>query len=708
VTELMEPLLEELIATGVISDADKARRRLRLGYPPWFVLGDMDAKEASDVLSWAARSLPVLEAPQTGESPHEADWAKGDRRLRELLVDPGHVSEEDLSLALEEQERSGGQLSEILLAYNVVDAPTLTSVLARELDLPVLQAWEEPKPLLPASQARAWRAVALSEDPREAGESRAPLRVAFSDPSEAALKAVQGHLQRPIQPKLTDEGTLNRLLSETYGEEDAEEAITSLFEREPHLSAYRSKLSSAQLLVGGSLATALVIGSAINVLLAIEAAVSIASIIYILYMVFRFYTSWIGWSSKSSICPSIESLKTLNERELPVYTVLLPVYGEKPSTLRELFSSLSKLDYPRQKLDGLLLVEADDRQTQEAIAAVSKPGWLKVLPIPPTEPRTKPKAMIYGMFYARGELLTVYDAEDQPDPYQLKKAAWAFQHLKDESVACLQAKLNYYNPRQNLLTRWFTLEYSAWFDMFLPGLHEAKAPIPLGGTSNHFRTSVLKEALSWDPYNVTEDADLGLRLARMGKRTVTLDSTTYEEANSRLKNWIRQRSRWIKGYMQTFLVHTRHPIDLYREIGLKSFLIFLATIGGTIFALLLSPVFWAILILWVLAHPGWVPSLFPGPIYYTALASFLLGNFFFAFLGLIAAIGRGQDDLTLYALLVPFYWLLMSIAGYIALFELIVRPYYWQKTEHGLHLEEDIVSTSWPADAEPIPRGLRG
>jgi cellulose synthase/poly-beta-1,6-N-acetylglucosamine synthase-like glycosyltransferase len=460
-------------------------------------------------------------------------------------------------------------------------------------------------------------------------------------------------------------------------------------------------------------------------------AVGVASVLYIFYILFRLYATWVGWRAGSTLCPSAEDLRDLDEHGLPVYTVLLPVYGEKPSTLRELFSSLSKLDYPKQKLDGLLLVEADDTGTQEAIEAVDKPGWLRVvdmpaeisyaplvsqhfgegsdkkvgkpgwlktLMIPPGGPRTKPKAMIYGLLYARGEVLTVYDAEDQPDPCQLKKAVWGFRHLDDDSVACLQAKLNYYNPRQNLLTRWFTLEYSAWFDMFLPGLHEAKAPIPLGGTSNHFRTDVLREALSWDPYNVTEDADLGLRLARMGKKTMMLESTTYEEANSKLKNWIRQRSRWIKGYMQTFLVHTRHPVALYREVGFKSFVGFLATIGGLIFTTLVSPVFWIILLLWMLAQPGWVPELFPGPMYYVALASLLFGNFFFVFLGLVGAVERGYDDLTLHALLSPLYWVLMSLAGYVALFELIARPYHWQKTEHGLHLEG-------PSEERQLPTG---
>jgi cellulose synthase/poly-beta-1,6-N-acetylglucosamine synthase-like glycosyltransferase len=775
-------LLEELNREGRLFDLDKARRRLRLGYPTWLILDDLVKEEVVGVLSRAS-GLSVLGERLTGELL-DADYAgaigirllkarrwvplvngqfaiadpfatlpdesiagshnlciapareidavlgaafpvgeartKDVRRLGRLLVDARQISEETLAFALDEQERSGGRLGEILLAHGAVDAQTLTNFLADKLSLPILQPGEKPEPLLSAYQARIWRAVALSSSSGEITSRRAEVPVAFSDPSPAALEAIQNQLNCLVQPKLTDEETLNRLLAEVYAEQDIEDVTSSLLRHRPHFSAYRNKLSQAQLLLGVVLTlTLLSSGIAVDILFPAVVAVAVATSLYISAIIFRLYASWIGWTHESTLRPSPEDLRNLKERELPVYTVLLPVYGEKPSTLRELFRALSNLSYPRHKLAGLLLVEADDHRTQEAIEVVgkprwlkvvdvppevsnaspeswylgetteqvSRPGWLKTLLVPPGRPRTKPRAMIYGLLYARGKLLTVYDAEDQPDPYQLKKAVWAFKHLNDESIACLQAKLNYYNPRQNLLTRWFTLEYSAWFDMFLPGLHQAKAPIPLGGTSNHFRSDVLQEALSWDPYNVTEDADLGLRLARMGKRTVTLESTTYEEANSGLKNWIRQRSRWIKGYMQTFLVHTRHPVTLYKEIGFRSSLAFLATVGGLIFTVLASPIFWAILILWILTQPGWVPELFPGLIYYMALASLFLGNFFFVFLGLIGAVGRGYDDLTPHALMMPVYWFLMSVAGYLALYELISRPSYWQKTEHGLHLQ---------------------
>jgi cellulose synthase/poly-beta-1,6-N-acetylglucosamine synthase-like glycosyltransferase len=343
------------------------------------------------------------------------------------------------------------------------------------------------------------------------------------------------------------------------------------------------------------------------------------------------------------------------------------------------------MDYPKHKLDGLLLIEADDVHTREAINEVGRPTWARVIEIPAGTPKTKPRAMAFGLRYAKGELVAVYDAEDKPESDQLKKAAWGFAGA-EATVACLQAKLAYYNPRQNLLTRWFALEYDAWFNIFLPGLHAVGAPIPLGGTSNHFRRSCLDDCLGWDPYNVTEDADLGMRFARFGLKTAMLESTTGEEANCQVMNWLRQRSRWTKGYMQTLLVHTRQPATLVRELGLRASLGFVFTIGSTAATALLAPVFWVLLAIWIGATPAWVAALFPGPIYYLAALSLLFGNFLLVLLSLCAAVGRGHDDLAPYALLMPLYWVLMSVAAYMALVELFVRPHHWHKTEHALHL----------------------
>lgn len=255
---------------------------------------------------------------------------------------------------------------------------------------------------------------------------------------------------------------------------------------------------------------------------------------------------------------SREEIESLEDENMPIYTVLIPLYKEA-AIVNLIVESVKGYDYPQDKLDVILLLEEDDKETQDALKGATLPSCVRTLVVPEGQPKTKPRACDYGLEEAGGEYLAIYDAEDRPEPDQLKKAVAAFRGLP-ERVICLQAKLNYYNPHQNWLTKWFTLEYTTWFDLFLPGLNRLKVPIPLGGTSNHFKTSALREVGGWDPFNVAEDCDLGMRLHKAGFRTQVLDSTTWEEANSRLGNWIRQRSRWVKGYIQTHLVHTREEL----------------------------------------------------------------------------------------------------------------------------------------------------
>ncbi|HLX64322.1 MAG TPA: glycosyltransferase [Planctomycetota bacterium] len=261
---------------------------------------------------------------------------------------------------------------------------------------------------------------------------------------------------------------------------------------------------------------------------------------------------------------SRDEINALQDADLPIYTILVPMYKE-PEVAQKIARTVTKLDYPIDKLDVKLLLEEDDAPTRAKIDEVlhTLPPCVQVIiapKIPKGQPRTKPRACNWGLEAARGKYLVIYDAEDQPEPDQLKKAVVVFRKLeaqKKDRVVCLQAKLNYFNVDQNWLTKFFTLEYTTWFDLFLPGLHSFHAAIPLGGTSNHFKTEVLKQIGGWDSFNVTEDCDLGIRLARQGQSTEVLDSTTWEEANSQYGNWVRQRSRWIKGYFQTHLVHTR-------------------------------------------------------------------------------------------------------------------------------------------------------
>ena len=293
---------------------------------------------------------------------------------------------------------------------------------------------------------------------------------------------------------------------------------------------------------------------------------------------------------------SIEiAARALRDDELPVFTVLVPMFRE-PQMLPRLAESLRALDYPLGKLDIKLVLEAEDEETIAVAQTLGLEGVFEVIRVPPSQPQTKPKACNFALRFARGEYLVIYDAEDRPEPDQLRKVVETFRRAPP-NTACLQCRLSYYNASENWLTRMFTLDYALWFDLVLPGLERLGIPIPLGGTSNHFKIDVLRELHAWDPFNVTEDADLGIRLTQKGYRVGVVDSTTFEEASCRAGQWIRQRTRWIKGYMQTFLVHTRRPIRCCAPPGRSGFLGFVFFIGGTVLSGLLNPIFWTLYLL---------------------------------------------------------------------------------------------------------------
>src|SRR2546423_188937 len=321
---------------------------------------------------------------------------------------------------------------------------------------------------------------------------------------------------------------------------------------------------------------------------------------------------------------------TLKNANWPMYTILCPLYREA-QVVPQFVQAMQSLDYPPEKLQILFLTEANDAETRNTIRSLSLPPHFQILVVPDGKPRTKPRACNYGLLHARGRYVVIYDAEDIPDPLQLKKAVLTFANQGPE-IACVQAKLNFYNTGQNLLTRWFTAEYSLWFDLTLPGLQRLGVPLPLGGTSNHFRADMLRLMGAWDAFNVTEDCDLGLRMAYYGFKTAMLNSTTYEEANSRLKNWVRQRSRWIKGYMQTYLVYMRKPQVYLRRGRLGEFLSLQLFVGGKTLVLLVNPFMWMLIVVYVLLHPiALYHTLFPAPVLYMSAACLIFGNFFYTY-----------------------------------------------------------------------------
>jgi cellulose synthase/poly-beta-1,6-N-acetylglucosamine synthase-like glycosyltransferase len=404
-----------------------------------------------------------------------------------------------------------------------------------------------------------------------------------------------------------------------------------------------------------------------------------ATLIYRLLLVRR------GLQGSHMVRVSDEDALAVPAAMLPVYSVLVPAYRE-PEVIAKIISAVSGLDYPVDKLDVRLLLEADDEETIAASRTAVAGTTITIVLVPAAEPRTKPKACNFGLQSATGDLVTIFDAEDRPEPLQLRRAVVALDRL-GEDFACVQARLGYFNARQNLITRWFTIEYGTWFRFLLPGLVSVGAPIPLGGTSNHFRAPLLRALQAWDPYNVTEDADLGIRLARLGYSVGVLDSITDEEANSDFVNWVKQRSRWYKGYLQTWLVHVRRPVAVHRELGVRGALGLHLLVLGTPLTAVINPLFWILAVLWFAQKPGGVAALFPAQVYYIALACFVLGNAAVVYVNVLTTRVINQPGLLGAALLVPAYWVMMSVAAAKAGYQLVFKPSYWEKTSHGLDTE---------------------
>jgi len=419
--------------------------------------------------------------------------------------------------------------------------------------------------------------------------------------------------------------------------------------------------------------------------------VGFTTILYLASLLFRLNLYRLSLGHPALIRISDEEALQFPEHALPLYTVLVPAFNEH-DIVERLIDSLGRLDYPADRLDMKLLLEEDDLETVQAVRASPFLGAIEVVLVPAAEPRTKPKALNYGLQSSQARFVTIYDAEDRPDPLQLRKAAIALMRAPAR-VACLQAALQYFNPAQNIITKWFATEYMMWFSQLLPGLSTLDAPVPLGGTSNHFRREILEEVGGWDPFNVTEDADLGIRLHRQGYRTGVLDSVTLEEANSDFVNWVRQRSRWYKGYMQAWLVNLRHPGQTWRDLGPRGFVQFNLFVGGTPIIALLNPLFWTLTIVWFVGHPVSLEQIFPAPLYYAGLFTWLVGNFLCLFAVILSAYESDRGDLFLASLITPFYWIMMSIAAAKAFYQLIFQPSYWEKTVHGLDSDAAAVAS---------------
>jgi cellulose synthase/poly-beta-1,6-N-acetylglucosamine synthase-like glycosyltransferase len=431
-------------------------------------------------------------------------------------------------------------------------------------------------------------------------------------------------------------------------------------------------------------------------------AIVMLALLTVMYIAVGGFRAWLVHDAWRRADRQPRGAPRLPDEELPRYTVLVPLYREA-NVLEPLVAHLSRLDYPRDQLEILLICEADDDETIAAVRLAELPDQFRLVVCPDGVPRTKPRACNYGLEEATGELCVIYDAEDRPEFDQLRLAADAF-HAAPADVVCLQAPLDYHNHDHNLLTRFFTVEYNFWFDLLLPGLVRSGFPVPLGGTSNHLRVAELRALGGWDPYNVTEDADLGMRLHAAGGRTRMLPSVTLEEACSRLRPWIRQRTRWQKGYAQTWAAHSRGG-SLRRAGGPRAAAGLHLLVGGCVLVNLLNPPLWGLTIYFAITRADWVLTLFPGPLLYPAVLSLVVGNFFFYYVNFMAVLHRERWHLVHAVILMPLYWLLMSVAAWRAVGQLVTSLHMWEKTPHGLSGQETdpAIATLAPGAATPEP-----
>jgi len=620
--------------------------------------------------------------------------------LQRIFLKHNLVSEEDYEEILQIYDKNRASFISRIVSQGYVKSPRLFPILAKELNLEYCsyqKLFENRNKvrLYPYSFLKKYLVFPLEE-------SNTTLTFATANPFDNEFL---DYLKRSFKDKyqiklaIANPFEIASVLDNEYRGIHSLEAVGELAYRFPQDSASQV-LTQRQRIFLLSLVGVFVVWFIFDYPSSFLVLFALINLFYFITNPIKLYIAIRGFQRGKLIKITKEDLELIKDEELPLYTIFVPLYKEAES-LPQIVKNIAKLDYPRDRLDVKIILEEGDAETIQAAkklgllagdmkegegeskaANLPEKGFEGII-VPGADIKTKPRACNFALKRALGEFCVIYDAEDNPDPDQLKKAVCAFRQL-EKGYICVQAKLNYYNPTQNMLTKWFTLEYHFWFDYYLPGLVRINAPLPLGGTSNHFRTEALKEIGGWDPYNVTEDADLGMRIHRHKLKTAVLDSYTLEEANSQLYNWIRQRSRWQKGYAQTFLVYMRHPLRLLRETGIRSFLLFQLTFGGNFYLPLINPLLWFVTIA-SFAFKGAFSFLFLYPIPIICLFNLVVGNSIYIIIHLYAALRTRKYFLVPYAILIPVYWALISIGCWKGTLQLITRPFYWEKTTHALY-----------------------
>ena len=606
------------------------------------------------------------------------------RPLGLLMLEQGTLSGTDLVRALTIQTRHNAQLGDILLAHGMASEETVMQALATQNGTAVLPAEvgpPDPRLIDTLGPSRwlelrclPWRrlgAVTLvaTADPQRFAQHRAEI--------EAALG--------PVALAMVPLGRLHQALASCRRAALRLAAETCVAEAESCRAWNGRRFSLALGVILGGIALGLSLAPTASflllfsvVMLALLCGATLKTAAALTHFFQRSRTS----SAQADPAGAQPGAYRRKRHRLPIVSVMVPLYGE-PDIAPRLVRRLQVLTYPRELLDVMIVVEENDHRTRAALSRAALPRWIRVISVPDSALKTKPRALNYALNFALGEIVGVYDAEDAPAHDQLHCVARAFAE-GGADLACVQGVLDYYNPKTNWLSRCFTIEYAAWFRLILPGMERLGLAVPLGGTTLFFRRRVLEQLGGWDAHNVTEDADLGIRLARHGYRTTLIDSVTLEEANCQLWPWIRQRSRWLKGYAMTYAVHMREPRLLLTQLGWWRFIGFQVLFLGTLVQFLMAPILWSFwLMLFGVGHP--LAASLPMAAAIVVAATFMLTEVANLTINIAAVSGRQHRFLRVWTPTLHLYFPLAVIAAWKGLWEMVTSPYFWDKTTHGLH-----------------------
>ena len=598
------------------------------------------------------------------------------RLLGRQLIEDGHITTTDLVHALEQQSKMDAQLGGILVANGVLTSQTLLATLAMQSNAQHVDLNNDPchaslSNILSAQiclkhQVVAWLRMGNS------------VLVATSHPDKFdALRAEMKEAPFTFLPVIADPRQIQSQITRLYGERLAEQALVQVPDHDSCRNWGQANLLKSRKVALGAVAVLSTIAIFPDVVLSI--AMLWAALTLLLTIIIKGSGFLVHITGKSR--PPAHTLKDVNAR-LPCVSIMIPLFHE-PEIADALITRLENLTYPKPLLDIVLVLEAADEITRTALQRIQLPSWIKVVVVPDAKGlTTKPRAMNYALDFCRGTIIGIWDAEDAPEPDQIEKVAARFDEAAP-NVVCLQGMLDYYNARQNWISRCFTIEYATWWRVVLPGMARLGFVIPLGGTTLFFRRNALEKLGRWDAHNVTEDADLGVRLARHGYVTELIPTVTYEEANCGPWRWVRQRSRWLKGFMITYCVHMRDPKRLMRNLGFKRFMglqvIFLATFSQFAFA----PVLWSFWItIFGYTHP--IQNVLGETAILALIVLFFIAEVLTIAMSMAAVCAPNRRHLMKWVLTMPLYFTLGTLASYKALYEMIVTPFYWDKTEHGV------------------------